>query len=75
MPLQDCITGGIVRMATVRIHGRRAQVAVPIANLQPLKQIFLKFQRPVLLKDEAGWRQAPAVPVPALVSEPITFGP
>jgi len=73
MPLQDCITGGIVRMATVRIQGRRAQVAVPIANLQPLKQIFLKFQRPVLLKDEAGWRHAPSVPVPALVSDPITL--
>jgi hypothetical protein len=42
---------------------------VPIANLQPLRQVFVKFQRKVFLKDEAGWRQAPAVPVPAMVGE------
>jgi hypothetical protein len=27
--------------------------------------VFIKFQRRVFLKDEAGWRQAPAVPLPA----------
>jgi hypothetical protein len=31
-----------------------------------LKHVFVKFQRLVFLKDEAGWRQAPAVPVPAV---------
>ena len=51
-------------MATVRIDGTTAEVAVPISNLQPLKQVFLKLQRTVILKDEAGWRQVPAVPVP-----------
>lgn len=70
VPLQDAVTGGLVRMATVRVEGRRAEIAVPIANLQPLKQVFVKFQRRVFLKDEAGWRQAPAVPVPAPVIEP-----
>ena len=65
VPLQDVVTGGLMRMATVRIEGRRVEVAVPIANLQPLKQVFIKFQRRVFLKDEAGWRQAPAVPVQA----------
>ncbi|MGA3170823.1 MAG: PIG-L family deacetylase [Chthoniobacteraceae bacterium] len=70
VPLQDAVTGGLLRLATVRIRGRRADVAVPIANLQPLKQIFLKLQRRVILKDEAGWRQIPAVPVPALENEP-----
>jgi len=64
VPLQDAITGGLVRMATVRIDGTTAEVAVPISNLQPLKQVFLKLQRTVILKDEAGWRQVPAVPVP-----------
>ena len=58
-------------MATVRIDRRRVEVAVPIANLQALKQVFVKFQRRVFLKDEAGWRQAPAVPVPAPVSEAV----
>ena len=62
--LQDAVTGGVVRMATVRITGRRAEVAVPIANLQPLRHVFVKYQRRLFLKDEAGWRQAPAVPVP-----------
>jgi LmbE family N-acetylglucosaminyl deacetylase len=64
VPLQDAITGGIVRMATVRMAGRRVEVAVPVASLQPLSQVFVKLQRRVFLKDEAGWRQAPAVPVP-----------
>jgi len=67
VPLQDAVTSGIVRMATVRITGRRVGVAVPIANLQPLRQVFVKLQRKVFLKDEAGWRQAPAVPVPMVV--------
>jgi LmbE family N-acetylglucosaminyl deacetylase len=66
VPLQDAVTGGIVRMATVRISGRRVEVAIPIASLQPLKQVFVKFQRRVFLKDEAGWRQAPVVPVPVM---------
>jgi LmbE family N-acetylglucosaminyl deacetylase len=66
VPLQDAVTGGLVRMATVRVTGQRLEAAVPIATLQPLKHVFVKFQRPVFLKDEAGWRQAPAVPVPAL---------
>ena len=69
VPLQDAVTGGLVRMATVRVEGRRVEVAVPIANLQPLKQVFIKFQRRVFLKDEAGWRHVPAVPVPAPVAE------
>jgi LmbE family N-acetylglucosaminyl deacetylase len=64
VPLQDAVTGGIVRMATVRFSGRRVEVAVPIATLQPLRQVFIKFQRRVFLKDEAGWRQAPVVPLP-----------
>jgi hypothetical protein len=51
-------------MATVRINARRIEVAIPIASLQPLRQVFVKFQRRVFLKDEAGWRQAPAVPIP-----------
>ena len=57
--LQDAITDGVVRMATVRVDGRRMEIAVPIANLQPLRQVFVKIQRRVFLKDEAGWRQAP----------------
>ena len=68
VPLQDTVTDRLVRMATVRVTGRRVEVAVPIANLQPLQQVFVKFRRRVLLKDEAGWRQAPAVPVPVPVS-------
>jgi LmbE family N-acetylglucosaminyl deacetylase len=64
VPLQDVVTGGLVRMATVRIEGRRVEVAVPIANLQPLSQVFIKLSRRVFLKDEAGWRQAPTVPLP-----------
>jgi len=74
VPLQDAVTDKLVRMATVRIDGSRAEVAVPIANLQPLRQVFVKFQRRVFLKDEAGWRQAPAVPVPTPVAEPATQG-
>jgi LmbE family N-acetylglucosaminyl deacetylase len=75
VPIQDAVTDKVVRMATVRIDARRAEVAVPIANLQPLRQVFVKFQRRLFLKDEAGWRQAPAVPIPALMSEPamLTF--
>jgi hypothetical protein len=64
VPLEDAVTGGLVRMATVRIKGRRLEVAVPIANLQPLGQVFIKFQQRMFLKDEAGWRQIPAMPVP-----------
>jgi LmbE family N-acetylglucosaminyl deacetylase len=74
VPLQDVKTGGIVRMATVRVEGRRVEVAVPIANLQPLRQVFVKWQRRVFLKDEAGWRQAPAVPVPVGMSEAAVMG-
>lgn len=62
--LQDAVTGGVVRMATVRITGQHAEIAVPIASLQPLGHVFLKYQRRVFLKDEAGWRHLPAVPVP-----------
>jgi len=70
VPLQDAVTGGLVRMATVRVTGRRAEVAVPIANLQPLRHVFIKFKRPVFLKDEAGWRQAPAMPIAVAEEEP-----
>jgi len=69
VPLQDAITGGIVRMASVRVHARHAEIAIPIANLQPLGHVFVKYQRRVFLKDEAGWRQAPAVPLPMPVGE------
>jgi len=72
VPLQDALTGGLLRMASVRVDGRRVEVAVPIANLQPLRQVFVKYQRRVFLKDESGWRQAPAVPVP--LSEPALVG-
>jgi LmbE family N-acetylglucosaminyl deacetylase len=73
IPLQDAVTGGLVRMATARVSGQRLEVAVPIANLQPLSHVFVKWQRPVLLKDEAGWRQAPAVPVPMGIGEPAVL--
>jgi len=70
-PLQDAVTGGLVRMATVRVEGRRVEVAVPIANLQPLKRVFIKFQRRLFLKDEAGWRQMRAEPEPVREEEEI----
>jgi len=70
VPLLDAVTDRLVRLATVRIKNQRMEIAVPIANLQPLSQVFIKFQRRLFLKDEAGWRQAPAVPVPASVGEP-----
>ena len=69
VPIQDSVTGGVVRMATVRVSGRRAEIAIPIANLQPLKQVFFKLQRRVFLKDDCGWRQMPAVPLPAFSPE------
>ena len=69
VPLQDVVTGGLVRMATVRVEGGRVEVAVPIANLQPLRQVFIKFQRRVFLKDEAGWRQMRDVPAPEPVED------
>jgi hypothetical protein len=74
VPLQDAVTDKVVRMATVRIDARHAEVAVPIANLQPLRQVFVKFQRRLFLKDEAGWRQAPAIPIPAPMPEPAMLG-
>jgi len=70
VPLQDTVTEKLVRMATVRIKSRNAEIAVPIANLQPLGQVFVKLENRVFLKDEAGWRQAPSVPVPVLMTEP-----
>jgi LmbE family N-acetylglucosaminyl deacetylase len=69
VPLQDAVTGGVVRMAAVRVTGRRVEAVVPVANLQPLKSVFVKLQRRVFLKDEAGWRELPIVPVPALEDE------
>jgi LmbE family N-acetylglucosaminyl deacetylase len=69
VPLQDVVTGSLMRMATVRIKGRRIEVAVPVANLQPLKQVFVKWQRRVLLKDEAGWRHIPAAAMTMTVGE------
>ena len=69
VPLQDVVTGSLLRMATVRIKGRRIEVAIPVANLQPLKQVFVKWQRRVFLKDEAGWRQVPAAPVAVGIGE------
>jgi LmbE family N-acetylglucosaminyl deacetylase len=69
VPIQDTVTGGIVRMATVRIEGRRVTIAIPIANLQPLSQVFVKLERRVFLKDDAGWRQMPVVPVPVAINE------
>jgi LmbE family N-acetylglucosaminyl deacetylase len=64
VPIQDTLSDRIVRMATVRVKGRHMEVAIPVANLQPLKQVFLKLDRRLFLKDEAGWRQLPAVPLP-----------
>src|SRR5262249_40057515 len=70
VPIQDSVTGGIVRQAAVRIEGGNVEVAAPIASLQPLQHVFLKFQRPVFLKDEAGWREAPALPIPVQFDVP-----
>lgn len=75
VPLQDAVTGGLVRMASVRVTGRRAEVAVPVANLHPLQHVFMKLQRRVILKDEAGWRQMPGVPVPAPQTEQYAAAP
>ena len=69
VPIQDAVTGGIVRMASVRVNGRNIEVAVPVAALQPLKQVFLKYQRTVFLKDDAGWREVPTLPVPAQMAD------
>jgi LmbE family N-acetylglucosaminyl deacetylase len=70
VPIENVTTGGLMRLATARVKGRRVDVAVPVANLQPLRQVFVKWQRRVLLKDEAGWRQAPAEPAAVRVAEP-----
>jgi hypothetical protein len=61
------------RLAAVRVNGLGVEVAVPIASIQPLKQVFVKWQRPLFLKDQGGWRQAPAMAAPVEVGEAATI--
>jgi len=74
IPIEDGATGGLVRRAAVRVIGRRAEVSLPIASLQPLKQLFIKFQQRRLFYDEAGWRQIPLPPVQELAGDPVRDG-
>ena len=66
--LEDAQTGEPARLATVRIRGRTARVSVPIAPLQPIRQIFVKLERRRFLYDEAGWREVPVEPNPAVAT-------
>ena len=58
--LTDARTGDPVRLATVRIEGRHAEVSIPVAPLQPLRQIFAKLQGRSFLFDQSGWQELPA---------------
>ncbi len=60
-------TGEKLRMATVRIEGRHADVRLPIAPLLPLSLIFVKLQRRVVFFDESGWREI-ALSTPPIIS-------
>lgn len=56
--LLDAKTGAPVRLATVRMEGRRhATVCIPVAALQPLRQVFVKLQRRSFLYDQTGWHE------------------
>src|SRR5581483_11807389 len=57
--LRDADTGALLRLATVRVHGRDAEINIPIAAVMPLERLFVKFERRVLFFDEAGWREVP----------------
>jgi len=55
--LLDAKTEAPVRLATVRINGRHAEVSIPVAPLQPLRQVFVKLQGRSFLYDQAGWHE------------------
>lgn len=58
--LRDADTGALLRLATVRIRGRHAEIHIPVAALLPVDQLFVKLERRFLFFDEAGWREVPA---------------
>ncbi len=70
----NLVTGEPVRRAAIRIRGRIAEISLPVAALQPLRQIFVKLQRRTIFFDDAGWREIPAdavlipLPVPSASS-------
>jgi len=59
VPVVDAATDALLRHATVRITGRLARVKIPIASLQPLSRLFVKFHRRAIFLDDAGWREVP----------------
>lgn len=65
--IRDAATGGQLRLATVRLKGRRAEINLPIAAMLPARRIFVKLERRRLFFDSAGWRELVLArpPVPA----------
>jgi len=57
--LEEITTGKPLRMATVRISGRVANIMIPVATAAPFSRLFVKFHRRTIFLDDAGWREVP----------------
>lgn len=60
----DALTGKRICRAIVRIRAGCAEIAIPIAAVQPLKHVFVKLKCRALISDTSGWNEIalPAAP-------------
>jgi LmbE family N-acetylglucosaminyl deacetylase len=79
--LQDETTGELLRRATVRRGRTGIEVRIPFAGHDPVGGLFIKWRRPGLFFEPAGWREVPTagtafpVALPAARQELFTRDP
>lgn len=57
--LQNTVTGQWQRHASVRMGGGCAQVKIPLAGMEPLNLLHVKYHRRTIFLDHSGWREVP----------------
>ncbi|MGZ5553222.1 MAG: PIG-L deacetylase family protein, partial [Chthoniobacterales bacterium] len=56
LAFEDAVSGVKIGSAHVRIHGRQAEVDLPLDSLGEIRQLHVKLEQPTLFFDHAGWR-------------------
>lgn len=56
----NTITGTAFSSASVRLTDEGEEIDLPMDRLLPIRQMFVKFDRPGIAFDRAGWRELPA---------------
>ncbi len=72
--IRCAITGKTGRAATIRMHGRIANVAIPVWNVQPVGCAYVKIDCRPLFFDFAGWHEVPVTAEPLIAPPTVHAG-